>query len=84
MRNSDVQSFISGIIKRGTVLPIIHSQPMPISPFTQLFHSLGTNNGIPFKYLRMKTVTLIALTCMTRPSDHATVYMPGCKPNHSL
>ena len=67
VRNSDVQRFVSGIIKRGTVLPIKHSQPMPISPFTQLY-SWRTNNGIPLKHLRMKTVTLIALTCMTRPS----------------
>ena len=71
VRNLDVQRLISGIIKSGTVLPMKHSQPMPIGPFIKLFHLWGTNEDIPLKNLRMKTVTLIALTCMTRPSDLA-------------
>ena len=41
---------------------------MPISAFYQLFQSLGENEQLSVKLLRMKTVTLLALVLMTRPS----------------
>ena len=44
---------------------------MPVSAFYQLFQSLGENEQLSVKLLRMKTVTLLALFLMTRPSDRA-------------
>ena len=69
--NSDIKRLITGIIKSGAVAPMKRSQPMPINSFVDLFHSGGNNEELTIKQLRMKTVTLLALVCMTRPSDLA-------------
>ena len=69
--NPDIKRLITGIIKSGTVAQMKRSQPMPINSFVDLFHSWGNNEELTIKQLRMKTVTLLALVCMTRPSDLA-------------
>ena len=63
--NPDIKRLITGIIKSGTVAPMKRSQPMPINSFVDLFHSWGNNEELTIKQLRMKTVTLLALVCMT-------------------
>ena len=42
-----------------------------ISPFIDLFATFGDNDTMTLRRLRMKSLTLVALTCMTRPSDLA-------------
>ena len=44
---------------------------MPVEPFIKLFEQWGENSGLLLKRLRLKTVTLTALMCMTKLSDLA-------------
>ena len=44
---------------------------MPIQPFINLFATFGDNDTMTLRCLQMKSLTLVALTCMTRPSDLA-------------
>ena len=69
--NSDIKRLIAGIVKSGIVSPMKCSKPMPTNSFVNLFHSWGKNEELTIKQLCMKTVTLLALVCMTRPSDLA-------------
>ena len=69
--NSDIKRLTTALIKSGTVKPMSRQKPMPISAFYQLFHLLGDNEKLSMKSLRLKTVTLLALVLMTRPSDLA-------------
>ena len=68
VNNPDIKHLVTGIIKSGTVIPMKRSKPMPTELFVELFHSWGKNEDMTIKQLRMKTVTLLALVCMTRPS----------------
>lgn len=71
VNNPDIRRLVTGIIKSGTLAPMKRSQPMPTKSFVELFHSWGQNENMTIKQLRMKTITLLALVCMTRPSDLA-------------
>ncbi|MEW8544181.1 MAG: hypothetical protein AB2693_11665 [Candidatus Thiodiazotropha sp.] len=71
VNNPDVRRLMSGLIKSGTTAPMKRSQPMPTQPFNDLFRSWGNNEDLSLKQLRMKTITLLALVCMSRPSDLA-------------
>ena len=71
VHNPDIKRLITGIINSGILIPMKRSQPMPTNSFVELFHSWGKNDELTIKQLRMKTVTLLALVCMTRPSDLA-------------
>ena len=41
---------------------------MPVESFIKLFEQWGENSGLSLKGLLLKTVTLIAVLSMTRPS----------------
>ena len=69
--NSDIKRLTTALIKSGTAQPMLRQKPMPISAFRHLFDLLGDNDKLCLKYLRLKTVTLLALVLMTRPSDLA-------------
>ena len=71
IHNYDIKRLISGIIKSSTSVPMKRSRPMPVQPFIDLFTSWGNNDTLTLKQLRMKAITLLALVCMTRPSDLA-------------
>ena len=74
VNDPNIKRLVTGIIKSGTVAPMKRSQPIPINSFVDLFHTWGKNEEMSIKQLRMKSVTLIALVCMTsqtRPSDLA-------------
>ena len=62
---------VSGIIKRGTSILMQRTRPMPVQPFSDLFVTFGDNDTMTLRQLRMKALTFVALTCMTRPSDLA-------------
>ena len=66
----DISRLVTGIIKSGTQAPRIKTPVMPIVPFRELFSSWN-NDTIPIKQLRLKAITLLALTFMLRPSDIA-------------
>ena len=71
MNHPDLKRLVSGIVKSGTSVPMQRTKPMPIQPFIDLFTTFGDNDTMPLRHLRMKALTLVALTCMTRPSDLA-------------
>ena len=47
------------------------TRPMPVEAFVKYFHELGPDCKLSLKDLRRKTVTLLALVFMARPSDLA-------------
>lgn len=71
MVNSDIRRLISGLVKTQTTKPMSRTKPMPMQPFIELFTKWGNNDQLSIKNLRLKAITLLALTCMTRPSDLA-------------
>ena len=59
-------------MKSATQKPMAKSLVVPIQPFRDLFLGWHTNDQLSIKDLRLKTITLLALTLMLRPSDIAT------------
>ena len=57
---------------------------MPIQLFSGLFVTFGDNDTMTLRQLRMKALTLVALTCMTRPSDLASRGVTLNKTNLSI
>lgn len=62
---------VSGLIKSKTQEPMKKSLVMPIEKFSDLFLNWGENRSLSLKQLRMKTIVLLALSFMLRPSDIA-------------
>lgn len=69
--NEYVQLLITALVKSGTRKPMAKSNVMPIQPFRDLFLSWPSNEHLCIKDLRLKTISLLALTLMLRPSDIA-------------
>ncbi len=71
--STDVRKLIQGTQKRMTFLPLQQSRIMPITPFIKLFKSwsTGTKKSLSLEMLRLKALTLFALTAMLRPLDIA-------------
>ena len=65
-----IKQLVSVIIKSGTYKPRTKSNIMPVEKFTNLFITWD-NDDISIKELRMKAISLLALTVMLRPSDVA-------------
>ena len=57
---------------------------MPVTPFRTLFFSLGDNETMSLKMLRLKVVASLALVCMLRPSDIAPRSVPFDKQSGSI
>ena len=71
MAHPEIKRLITALIKTGTVKPMKRSRPMPIEAFVKYFRELGPESELSLKDLRRKTVTLLALIFMARPSDLA-------------
>ena len=69
--SQDIRLLISALVKSGTTDPMNRSFIMPTDSFKTLFLSMKDNDGLSIKDLRMKTITLLALYLMLRPSDIA-------------
>lgn len=67
----EIKMLITALIKSGTTLPMKRSKVMPIGNFHDLFLSWDDNDRLDIKSLRLKAITLLALTAMLRPSDIA-------------
>ena len=61
----------SALVKSGSIVPMTKSKVMPVQPFYDLFSSWGDNELLSIKCLRLKCISLLALTFMLRPSDIA-------------
>ena len=69
--DADVRKLINGLVKSGTTQLMQKSLVMPRKPFIDLFKSWPENRELGLEYLRLKTLTLLALVLMLRPSDVA-------------
>jgi len=67
----EIQLLITGLVKSGTAIPMKRSKVMPIQNFHDLFLGWPENGDLSTKDLRLKTICLLALTLMLRPSDAA-------------
>jgi hypothetical protein len=69
--DADIDKLIKGLVKSGTTVPMARSSAMPASCFSSLFLGWPENSQLSIKDLRLKCLTLMALTLMLRPSDVA-------------
>ena len=69
--DQDVRRLIDGLVKSGTTEPMRRTKVMPTQPFINMFRSWGENNDLSVWSLRLKAITLLALSVMLRPSDIA-------------
>ena len=67
----EVHDMKDALIKCATTRPMERSKVMPVKPFYKLFKSWPKNEDLSIKHLRLKVITLMALTLMLRPSDIA-------------
>ena len=67
----EVAKLVMALIKSETTEPMKRSKVMPVQPFHNLFLSWDGNWKISIEDLRMKSITLLALSMMLRPSDIA-------------
>ena len=66
-----VTRLTQAIVKSGTRAPMARAAVMDISAFVRLFRSWPDNESLTLQQLRLKTITLLALALMLRPSDIA-------------
>ena len=69
--NEDIHRLVKGLIRQETLRPREQTKVMPVKPFTDLFHSWGSNDLLSVQKLRQKAITLLALSALCRPSDIA-------------
>jgi len=67
----DIRQLVSALVKSGTQTSRTRSKVMPIEPFASLFRGWEANSDLPLADLRLKAITLLALSVMLRPSDIA-------------
>lgn len=67
----DIGRLTIALTKSATVKPAVRTAIMPIRPFYDMFSSWVDNRELKLDMLRLKTITLMALTFMARPSDLA-------------
>ena len=70
--DENVNDLCTALVKSGTTEPMKRSDAMPVDNFAKLFFvSWGSNELLTLKQLRLKSITLLALSLMLRPSDIA-------------
>ena len=67
--DSYVNRLLLALVKTETKRPLQRIKIMPVEPFVNLFKSWENKEILSFKKLRQKTIALIALTALRRPSD---------------
>ncbi len=67
----EIEKLSCALVKSGTVAPAVRTSVMPIQAFHDLFMSWADNEELSVQDLRLKAITLMALTFMARPSDLA-------------
>ena len=67
--DKEVSNLVVGLIKFGTVRPMEILKVMPMEPIKELFMIALENAKLSVMDLRMKAITLLAVTTMLRPSD---------------
>ena len=65
-----ISRLITAIVKSGSLIPLRSAKVLPVSAFVDIFQTWD-NNHVPVPDLRLKAITLLALSLMLRPSDIA-------------
>ena len=71
MHSPEIQRLLVALIKSGTKIPMCRSKVMPVDKFRMLFSRWPDNSDLTERQLRLKSLTLLALVTMLRPSDVA-------------
>ena len=71
MHSPEIQRLLVALIKSGTKIPMCRSKLMPVDKFRMLFSRWPENSDLTERQLRLKSLTLLALVTMLRPSDVA-------------
>ena len=66
-----LSKLVEGLVKSSTGQAMRKTSVMPVQPFFNLFESWPENEELDTRQLRLKTICLMALTFMLRPSDIA-------------
>ena len=69
--SESVKGLVTALIKTQTSQPRSRSSVMPVAAFVRLFTEWPENKDLSIERLRLKTIVLLALTLMLRPSDIA-------------
>ena len=70
-KDTDIMRLCTALIKSSTTQTMKRSTVLPVKKFTDMFREWGSNDMLNLKMLRLKTITLLALALMLRPSDIA-------------
>ncbi len=71
MEDRYIRCLFTALVKSGTSIPARRTSVMPVKAFTDLFEGWNCDENLSVKDLRVKCITLMALTFMARPSDLA-------------
>ena len=69
--SAGVRNMVTALVKSGTVRCRQRSHVLPIGNFVELFCAWPNNKELDLKRLRLKTLVLLSLALMLRPSDVA-------------
>lgn len=70
-KSPTVIGLCTALVKSGTKEPIRHSSVLPMEAFHRMFTAWEDNEELSLADLRLKAITLLALSIMLRPSDIA-------------
>ena len=68
-----ISKLVEGLVKSSTGQAMRKTSVMPVQAFFNLFESWPENEELDTRQLRLKTICLMALTFMLRPSDIANI-----------
>jgi hypothetical protein len=71
LHDKDISRLLVGLTKTHTSAPRKQTPVLPVQPIKDLFKGWDVNDHLDIKRLRQKTLALLALVMMLRPSDAA-------------
>lgn len=71
LENEVFKMLCDALVKSHSTAPMSYSKVMPTDAFSSLFRGWPSNEELDVRKLRLKAITLLALTAMLRPSDIA-------------
>lgn len=66
-----IKRLVTAVTKSQTERPMKRSAVLPVGQLLDTVKLWGTNSSMPIKFLRIKTIALLAISLMLRPSDIA-------------
>ena len=67
----ELKNLMKALIRCETKRPAGRTKVMPLEPLIRMFESWGPNESLSISRLRQKSIGLLAIACMARPSDFA-------------